>query len=196
MSERFGFACFLYGPKFQSPASAISTASAAFPDRIGMPVEAMVLDVQSDRQEVRPWPGGEALLHHAPGPTELLFTYYTSLGSSPGRVCIGFEQSNAAATVTVSLPNMAIANQHDDVAAACGRLHGLCLALCAACVVAAGGEIEFEKTHETTADALAAMLAPLSVAQWIASDAESLLSGHPGFEIVCQSGAAVVLRRT
>ena len=108
MPERFGFACFLSGPKFQSPAIAVSAAAAAFPDRIGMPVKAMVLDVHSGRQEVRSWPSGEVLLHDTPSPTELLFTYYTSLGSSTGRVCIGFDGSKAAATLTVTLPDMAI----------------------------------------------------------------------------------------
>jgi hypothetical protein len=195
MPERFGFACFLPIPKFPSPASVISLAAAAFPGRIGMPVEVTVLDVQSGHHKVHPWSSGEALLQYAPGPTELLFAYYTSLGNRAGRVCIGFGWSKAAARMTVSLPDMTIADQYDDIASGCVRLHGLCFALGVGCVVAAGGETNFDERHDTTAEALAAVLSPSSGAQWVATDAGSLLSGHAGFEMVCQAETTIVLRR-
>lgn len=195
MPERFGFICFLFDPKFQSPAIAVSSAAAAFPDCIGIPIEVMVLDASSNRQVVRPWQSDEVLLHQTLGPTELLFVYYENLKNRDDRVCIHFEQSKAFAAVTVSLPDMAIANQHNAIAAACCRLYSLCLVISTGCVVAAGGEIDFGTTNGTMADVVAAMLAPASVAKWIVSDVNSLPSDTPGSELMCRLENVVVLQR-
>jgi hypothetical protein len=195
MSERFGFACFLPEPHLTSPASAISAAAAALPDRIGSPIEAMVLDVQSNRTEKRQWPTGETLLHRHPGPTELLFVYYASLRSNSGRICIGFRRTMVAATITVSLEDMAIADQDAEIAGACRRLRSFGLASAADCVVAAGGEIAFDENAETSEQALATLLVPLSLAQWIACDGAMLPRGYLGFEVACRVGSTCVLRR-
>jgi hypothetical protein len=59
----------------------------------------------------------------------------------------------------------------------------------------AGAEVDFDERHETTAEALAAMLAPSSGARWTASDADGVLRGQAGFEMVCHVGTALVVRR-
>jgi hypothetical protein len=195
MPERFNFACFLSKPDMPSPASAISAASAAFPDHIGSPIEAMVLDVRSYRTETQRWPTGEILLHKYPGPTELLFAYNSSLRSNAGRVCISFRRTIGTATMIVSLEDMAISGQGGEIAEACSRLHSYGLALATDCIVAAGGEIGIDGAPETPTQVLAAMMAPSSLARWIAYDAARLPEGHLGFEVVCRGGRTCVLRR-
>jgi hypothetical protein len=195
MPERFGFACFLSTPDVPSPASVISAAVAAFPDRIGSPIEAMVLDVRSNRSETQPWPTGETLLRRHPGPTELLFAYFASLRSNSGRVCVSFGWTKVAARITISFEDMAIADQEAEIQQACQRLHRLGFASAMDTVVAAGGEIGFDGELEAATQALATMLAPLSLAQWIACDAGILPQYHTYFGIICRAGSTCVLRR-
>jgi hypothetical protein len=195
MPERFNFACVLFEPHLPSPESAISSVAAAFPDRIGSPVEVVVHDVGSKYTESQRWPTGQVLLGRPLGPTELLFVYYLSLRTTSGRVCISYKRGMFMITLTVSLEDMAIADEGVEVSEACLQLRNFGLGFATDCIVAAGGEIEFNGAPQTPAEALATMIAPFSLAQWIACEAAPPPEGHFGFEVVRQTGRTCVLSR-
>jgi hypothetical protein len=196
MPERFDFACFLLKPEMPSPQSAISGAVATFPDRIGSASKAMVLDVRSKRAVTQTWPAGRALLQKHPGPTELLFVYHSSLKTSGGYVCISFRRTTLAAELVVSLEDMAIADEDAEITEACLRLRCPGLGLASDCVVAAGGELGGDEMPGTPAQLLNTLMAPMSLARWIACDGARLPEDHFGFEVVCRSGATSVLHRS
>lgn len=186
MPERFSFACFLLKPEMPSPESAFSGAVAAFPDRIGSASKTMVLDARSNHIVTQKWPVGRTLLQKHPRPTELLFVYHSSLKTSGSYVCISFGRTTLAAELVVSLEDMAIAGEDAEITEACLRLRGVGLGLASDCVVAAGGELGGVGAQETPAQFLNALIAPGSLARWIAYAEARLPEDHFGFEVRLQ----------
>jgi hypothetical protein len=172
----------------------MNAAAAALPGLIGAPVETMVLDVQLDQQTVKPCGAAETLLRAHPARTQILFAYYASLHCEAGRVCVSFSQASAACVVTISLPDMAIAHDPEQVVAICLGLHAVGGVLAGACVVAAGGEIELDAELGSPARALANAMDPQSLAQWVACD-DSLMGHQNLFQVVRRAGNTLVLKR-
>jgi hypothetical protein len=194
MPERFNFACYLFEPLYPTAAAAISAVAAALPDHVGSPIEVMVLDFQSHKCVTNPWPSGEALLQVHPGPTETFFAYYTSRRLASGRVCISFHGGVTANSITVSLEDMTIAEDIPAIVEACFRLRNIGSTLANDCVVGAGGELELDSELVSSDQALAELLNPLSLAQWIAFR-PGLTNDYIDFKAVRQSGGATVLQR-
>lgn len=194
MAERFAFACFLFQPSISSVASAMETAAAMFPDRIGQPVEAMVLDIQTADIRAEPWRSEARLLGRLPTPTEIFFAYYATFRSNSDRVCLSFQQSGAA-TLTISLEDMAISDQVDEITDTCFRLRDWGLGVASDCIVAAGGEIGLDPELGTPLRALSALMNDQSLASWIAWDAVQASGGYSGFGFVRCAGRTCVLRR-
>jgi hypothetical protein len=195
MPERFNFACYLFEPLYPTAAAAISAVAAALPDHVGSPIEAMVLDFQSHKCVTNPWPSGEALLQTHPGATEIFFVYYTSRRFDSARVCISFHGGVTANSITVSLEDMTIAKDIPTIVEACFRLRNIGSTLASDCVVGAGGELELDSELASSDLALAELLSPLSLAQWIACR-PGLTNDYMDFQAVRRSGGTTVLQRT
>jgi len=194
MPERFSFACYLFEPLFPTAAAAISAVAAALSDHVGSPIEAMVLDFQSHKCVTKALPFGEALLQTHPGPTEIFFAYYTSRPLASGRACISFHGGVTANSITVSLEDMTIAKDIPAILEACFRLREIGSSLARDCVVGAGGELELDSELASPDQALAELLSPLSLAQWIAYR-PTLANDYTDFKAVRQSGSTTVLQR-
>ena len=67
---------------------------------------------------------------------------------------VSFGRTRVAATMTISLEYMAIADQEAEIRQACQRLHRLGIAAAVGTVVAAGGEIGFDGELVGTTQAL------------------------------------------
>lgn len=194
MPERFNFACYLFEPSFPTAAVAISAVAAALPDHVGPPIEAMVLDFHSHGCVTHPWPSGEALLQMHPGPTEIFFAYYASRRFASGRVCISFHGGVTANSITVSLEDMAITKDIPAILEACFRLRNVGSTLASDCVVGAGGELELDSDLASSDQALAELLNPLSLSQWIAYR-PGLTNDYMDFQAVRHSAGTTVLQR-
>jgi hypothetical protein len=129
-----------------------------------------------------------------PGPTEIFFAYYASRRFASGRVCISFHGGVTANSITVSLEDMTIAKDMPAILEACFRLRNIGSALASDCVVGAGGELELDAELASSDRALAELLKPLSLAQWIACH-PSLTNDHIGFKAVRHSKDTMVLQR-
>ena len=192
MPEKFGFACFLERLGISGPQPVIDATAALFGDHLGPAIELTLLDYRTGTQVNRPWSLGDQLVWTWPGPTEILFVYFSDLDT--GRPRISFTGAATTAELTVSMEDMALASRPNDVDDLCMGLHAVCSKFAAECLVAAGGEIGFIEGLTTVRQAWNEVTAPLSLAHWVACRNEGPLAMAQHFVEVRRSPTAILIR--
>jgi hypothetical protein len=192
MPEKFSFACFLERLGSSGPQPVIDATAALLGYRFGPAIELTLLDYRTNAQVNRPWSPGDQVVCTWPGPTQILFVYFS--GSDARRPCISFMGAAATAELTVSMTDMTLISRADEVEDLCMGLHAVCSNFAARALVAAGGEIGFSDGLLTTRQALNDATAPLSLAQWIAYSNERSLTVAPRFVEIRRSPTTILIK--